>query len=162
MNGLKLSIIMPALNEEDNIRGAIDNTLEAIRTFDINGEVIVVNDGSSDGTQKIIEEKAGGYNNIIRIIKHDKPKGVGASFWDGVTKANGDIIVMIPGDNENDPKETLRYYMLLEHVDIVIPFIFNREVRPVFRNILSLIFRFVINTTFLQKIYFKRAGLSFK
>jgi len=149
MNDLKLSIIMPALNEEDNIREAIDNSLEAIRTFGIDGEIIVVNDGSSDRTQKIIEEKAEEYKNIIRIIRHDKPKGIGASFWDGVDGANGNIIVMIPGDNENDPKETLRYYMLLEHVDIVIPFIFNREVRSAFRNALSLIFRFVINTTFL-------------
>ena len=36
----------------------------------------------------------------------------------------------MPGDNENDPEETLRYFNLLEHVDIIIPFIFNREVRP--------------------------------
>ena len=83
------------------------------------------------------------------MIRHDRPKGIGASFWEGVDSAKGDAIVMLPGDNENDPQETLRYYKLLEHVDIVIPFIFNREVRPLFRNVLSLLYRFIINTTFL-------------
>jgi dolichol-phosphate mannosyltransferase len=149
VSGPKLSIIMPALNEKDNIGEAIDNSLEAIKTFGIDGEIIVVNDGSNDETQKITEEKAVRNKNIVRIIKHDKPMGIGASFWDGVDEANGSVIVMIPGDNENDPKETLRYCMLLEHVDIVIPFIFNREARSAFRNILSLAFRFIINTTFL-------------
>ena len=56
---------------------------------------------------------------------------------------------MIPGDNENDPWEILRYHKLVEHVDIVIPFIFNKEARPLFRNALSFVYRFIVNTTFL-------------
>ena len=58
------------------------------------------------------------------------------------------MVTMLPGDNENDPWETLRYLKLLEHVDIVIPFVFNKEVRSLFRNALSFIYRFIINTTF--------------
>jgi glycosyltransferase involved in cell wall biosynthesis len=145
----KLSVIMPALNEETNICDAVSGTLKALDFFKIDGEIIVVNDGSVDRTQSLIEEKAKEYPGRIRVIKHDRPEGIGASFWEGVDSAKGDAIVMLPGDNENDPQETLRYYKLLEHVDIVIPFIFNREVRPLFRNILSLLFRLIINTTFL-------------
>ena len=85
----------------------------------------------------------------IQIIRHEKPNGIGVSFWDGVDHSTGDIVVMLPGDNENDPQETLRYFKLLEHVDIVIPFIFNKEARSLFRNALSYLFRFIINTTFL-------------
>lgn len=145
----KLSVIMPALNEEANICDAVSSALKALDFFKIYGEIIVINDGSADRTQSLIEEKAKGYPGRIRVIKHDRPEGIGASFWEGVDSAKGDAIVMLPGDNENDPQETLRYYKLLEHVDIVIPFIFNREARPLFRNILSLFFRFIINTTFL-------------
>lgn len=148
-NKNKLSVIMPALNEESNISDAISSTLETFNFFKINGEIIVVNDGSSDHTQILIEQKSKENPGQIHVIKHDKPKGIDVCFWEGVYHASGDIVVMIPGDNENDPRETLRYYKLLEQVDIVIPFIFNREVRPVFRNILSLLFRFIINTTFL-------------
>jgi glycosyltransferase involved in cell wall biosynthesis len=148
-NKKELSVIMPALNEELSISDAILSTLTAFDFFKINGEIIVINDGSSDRTQALIEEKLKEKPECIRIIKHEKAMGIGASFWEGVKQARGNVIVMLPGDNENDPLETLRYYRLLEHVDIVVPFIFNREVRPFFRNMLSFLYRFIINTTFL-------------
>ena len=57
-----------------------------------------------------------------------------------------------PGDNENDPWEIFRYYPLLRHVDLVIPFVFNKQVRSLFRNALSFLYRFIINSSFL--VYF--------
>jgi len=142
-----ISVIMTALNEEGNILPAINNVLGAFEDFNINGELIVVNDGSTDRTEELVNSIAV-RDERVRIIKHDYPKGVGVSFWEGVDTVRGDIVTWIPGDNENDPWEILRYYKLLEHVDIVIPFIFNREIRSLFRNILSLIYRVIINTTF--------------
>lgn len=143
-----LSVIMPALNEEKNIGAALSNTLKALDDFDIDGEVVVVNDGSSDKTPQLTRA-AMQEDKRIRMISHDAPKGIGASFWDGVDNACGDAVIMLPGDNENDPWEIFRYCDMLNHVDIVIPFIFNRETRSVFRNVLSLVYRFIINTTFL-------------
>ena len=119
LNNIFLTVVMPALNEEKNIATAINNTLNAFKYFNISGEIIVVNDGSKDDTENIV-------NNImqketpVRLLKHETSKGIGASFWDGVDNARGDIIVMLPGDNENDPWEIFRYYKMLEHVDIVI------------------------------------------
>jgi glycosyltransferase involved in cell wall biosynthesis len=151
MDKLGVSIIMPSLNEEDNIRDAITDTLQSFHDLGINGEIIVINDGSTDRTRAIVEE-AMAKDSRIRLINHDTPKGIGASFWEGVRNARGDIVTMLPGDNENDPWETLRYHRLLEHVDIVIPFVYNKEVRSLFRNALSFVYRFIINTTFL--VYF--------
>lgn len=148
MKRLFLSVIMPALNEERNILSAINSTLEALDHFDIDGEIIVVNDGSTDKTEDLINDIVGKHTRV-KMIKHDVPQGIGASFWDGIDTAKGDIVLMLPGDNENDPIEIFRYVILLEHVDIVVPFIFNREVRSLFRNALSFIYRFIINTTFL-------------
>ena len=147
-NLLDISVIMPALNEEKNILQAIKNALGAFQECGIAGEVIVVNDGSSDRTKERVE----GFlqsDKRVRILNHDKPLGIGASFWDGVDNAQGGAIVLLPGDNENDPWEIFRYFRLLEHVDIVIPFVFNREARSIFRNILSFLYRFIINSTFL-------------
>jgi glycosyltransferase involved in cell wall biosynthesis len=144
-----ISVIMPALNEEKNITAAIDAAFEALRDFGLSGEIIVVNDGSSDKTPVLAQERASRYGEgLIKLINHDKPKGIGASFFDGLDNATGDIVVMIPGDNENDPKETMRYVGLLDHVDIVVPFVFNRQTRSIFRNALSFCYRFIINTTF--------------
>lgn len=145
---LKVSVIMPAFNEEKDIVKAVENSLNALIDYDIDGQVIVVNDGSIDRTGELITSLAS-EDPRIKAVHHEKSKGIGASFWDGVDAADGDTIVMIPGDNENDPWEILRYHRLLNHVDIVIPFVFNKEVRSILRNALSFIYRFIINSTFL-------------
>jgi len=145
---MHLSVIMPALNEQENIQEAITNTLKALEVYNIKGEIIVINDGSTDNTENSVINMTK-KDSRVSMLKHDTPKGIGQSFWDGVDNAQGDIVVMLPGDNENDPGEILCYYKLLEHVDIVIPFIFNKEVRPLFRNVISSIYRFIINMTFL-------------
>jgi pyruvate dehydrogenase E1 component beta subunit len=145
--GFDVSVIMPALNEEANIQIAITNTLKAMADCNIRGEIVAVNDGSTDKTEELIQKMAQ-EDSRIRSIRHERPKGIGASFWDGIDVARGDVIVMLPGDNENDPWEIFRYFKLLEHVDMVIPFIFNRQVRSVFRNALSFVYRFIINSTF--------------
>jgi len=151
MQGVKkeISVIMPALNEEKNILQAVNNSLKAFADYNINGEIIIINDGSKDNTGEIIKGEAARCSDKIKIVNHDTPKGIGASFWEGVDNSDADAVVMLPGDNENDPWEIFRYCSLLKDVDIVIPFLFNREVRPIFRNMLSFIYRFIINTTFL-------------
>lgn len=163
MNDIKreLSIIMPALNEEENIQVAINNTLNALEDYKINGEIIVVNDGSTDKTEELLDNIIK-RDNRVGIIKHTIPQGIGASFWDGVDNAKGDIVTWIPGDNENDPWEIFRYYKLLEQVDMVIPFIFNKEVRPLLRNTLSFIYRFIINTTFAVNFNYTNGTVLFR
>jgi len=144
---VETTVVITALNEEDNILAAINNVLNSFTDFDIAGEVIVINDGSTDKTAELTSLKIK-EDNRVRMISHGSPKGVGGSFWDGVDAAKGGVVICFPGDNENDCKEILRYYKLLEHVDIVIPFFFNREARSLFRNILSHIYRLIINSTF--------------
>lgn len=159
----KLTVIMPALNEQANIISAINSTLEAFDLFRITGEIIVLNDGSTDKTGDLVREKIKeDAQRRIRIIHHQKPQGIGACFWEGAVQADSDIVVMLPGDNENDPVETLRYYRLLEHVDIVIPFIFNRQARPLFRNALSFLYRFIINTTFLVNFNYTNGTILYR
>ena len=148
---LKISVLMPALNEGRNIEAAMKNALEAFDNSGISGELVVINDGSTDAT-RALAEKAAAADARVRLLNHKTPQGIGASFWDGVDNASGDIVVLLPGDNENDPWEIFRYSRLLEHVDVVIPFLYNREVRSLFRNALSFSYRFIINTSFL--VYF--------
>lgn len=161
INKLGVSIIMPSLNEEDNVLAAITDTLQAVEDFEINGEIIVINDGSTDRTEGLVKEVML-RDPRVRLINHSTPQGIGASFWDGVKHAGGEIVTMLPGDNENDPWETLQYYKLLEHVDIVIPFVFNREVRSLFRNALSYLYRFIINTTFLVNFNYTNGTILYR
>lgn len=139
---------MPALNEEKNISSAIEDTIKALDRYHIKGEVVVINDGSSDTTPAKIKEKMQQYPDRVRMLEHDRPMGIGASFWDGVDGAHGEVVCMMPGDNENDPEEIIRYLNLMNRVDMVVPFIFNRGVRSAFRRFISFMYRFILNTTF--------------
>lgn len=144
----ELTVVMPALNEEREILGAVKNVLRAFADFNIPGEIFLINDGSRDQTEELVR----GFlqtDKRIRIIRHDRPQGIGACFWEGVDNARGRAVVLLPGDNENDPWEIFRYFKLLEQVDIIIPFVFNKEARSIFRNALSFVYRFIVNTTFL-------------
>lgn len=144
-----LTVIMPALNEEMNIGAALDDTFAALDFYGINGEIIVINDGSKDKTAELVNERIAKNKQLnLRLINHDKPLGIGASFWDGFERSSGKLVVLIPGDNEVIPKEILRYCSLLEQVDIVVPFVFNRQVRSFFRRVISSLFVSIINTTF--------------
>lgn len=156
-----LSVVMPALNERGNIAAALDNTLTAFDDFGLDGEIVVIDDGSSDGTGDVVHERMA-EDPRVRIIRHDSPRGVGASFWDGVGHARGEFVCMLPGDNENDPWELFRYHRLLEHVDILIPFVFNKQARSLFRNGLSFLYRFIINTTFLVSFNYTNGTILYR
>jgi glycosyltransferase involved in cell wall biosynthesis len=146
-NNLSLSVIMPALNEEKNIKEAIYSTLKAMDHYKIKGEMIVINDGSIDNTGKIIQEIIKNNKNI-KLINHNKPMGIGYSFFDGIKFSEKDVVVMFPGDNENDSFDALSFFYLMNNVDIIVPFIHNSEVRNRFRRLISSIYRFIINMSF--------------
>lgn len=147
MTAFKISVIMPSLNEANNITAAVQNVLEGFRQFEINGQIVIVNDGSSDKTGEIAEDLCR-QNPSIKVLHHQSPQGIGASFWDGVWQADGEIVTMIPGDGENDAPETLRYLGLMDHVDILIPFVYNKSVRSSARRLLSTVYRGIINMAF--------------
>jgi glycosyltransferase involved in cell wall biosynthesis len=143
----RITIIMPALNEEANIQSAIRDTLTAFEDYHVAGEVLVINDGSTDRTAEVVAGEME-RDPRVRVLHHARRRGIGASFWDGVAHAKGEMVCMLPGDNENDPWEILQYHALLDHVDILVPFVFNKRARSLFRNGLSFAYRFIINTTF--------------
>jgi glycosyltransferase involved in cell wall biosynthesis len=148
-NKIDLSIIMPALNEAENIEGAIRDTLEALSEYMLKGEIIVVNDGSTDETAKIVDTLAGSETeHRIRMVHHETPQGLGMAFRDGTMEARGDVVAFMPGDGENDPGEIMRYFSLMDQVDMVVPFVYNKEVRPKSRNLISTVFRMIVNLTF--------------
>lgn len=142
-----ISVIMPALNEAPNIQKAIENAVSAFERAGVSGEIVVINDGSTDGTQVRTQELAQKYP-FIHIVCHTVPQGIGASFWEGVKIAHGKIVTMLPGDGENDGYEILRYLPMMEHVDVVVPYVYNRNRRSIQRRILSKLYKAIINLSF--------------
>jgi glycosyltransferase involved in cell wall biosynthesis len=142
-----LTVVMPCLDEENNVTAAVQATLKAMDRRAIKGELIIVNDGSTDRTREILEALSA-QDNRIRVFNHDRPNGIGASFLHGVREARGEFVTMFPGDNENDADDALTYFYLSLDVDIIVPFIHNVEVRSRWRRLLSSIYRFIVNMTF--------------
>lgn len=138
---------MPGLNEEKNLASAVENVVHCFGAMKIEGQIVLVNDGSSDRTGEIAEQLSRTYP-FIKVLHHETPRGIGGSFWDGTKESEGEIVTMLPGDGENDAVEILRYLPLMEDVDIVIPYVFNTKVRSWKRRMLSDLYRAIINASF--------------
>jgi glycosyltransferase involved in cell wall biosynthesis len=96
-----LSVIVPVYNEASTIR----QILEKIRSLDIDKEIIVVDDGSSDGTGKILRDLE---QDSIRIIHHPTNRGKGAAVLTGLTNAGSEFVIIQDADLEYDPNDYLK------------------------------------------------------
>ena len=142
-----LTVIMPCLNEENNVSAAILATLGAFDKYNIDAELIVINDGSTDRTPEIVNGLMQ-TDSRIRLLNHEKPWGIGATYWHGVQETRNDYVMWIAGDNENDPDDALIYFYMSRDTDIIVPFIHNVEVRSLSRRIISSLYRLIINLSF--------------
>ena len=102
--GPDLSIVIPALNEREALRGLLGEIEEAMRPLDVEWEAIVVDDGSDDGTAALIEELALGQSRI-RGIRLRRRFGKSAALAAGFDHARGTTIVTIDGDGQDDPAD---------------------------------------------------------
>ena len=110
-----LSIIIPAYNEKGTI-SEIVGQVQAVSLPGIEKEVIVVDDGSTDGTREILKSIPG-----IKYIFHEKNQGKGGAIKTGFQNASGDIILIQDADLEYDPNEYGRLLapILSGHADVV-------------------------------------------
>ena len=98
-----LSVVMPCYNERDTIREIVAR----VQAVAMNIELIIVDDGSTDGTRDILAEIE---QNGARVIYREKNEGKGAALCDGFAAANGDVIVVQDADLEYDPAEYVDLY----------------------------------------------------
>jgi len=98
---MNLSIIIPALNEAQRIEPTLTDYAE---TFDQDTEIIVVDNGSSDKTVKVVREMQVDYPQI-KLLEFDKPLGKGGAVYAGFKKAHGEILGFVDADGATKAKE---------------------------------------------------------
>ena len=98
---MKLSVIIPAFNEEKNILEVI-NKVKKVNLGNITKEIIIIDDFSTDNTKKILSQLK---DSSLKIFFHQKNQGKGASIRTGLKHASGDIILIQDADLEYNPNE---------------------------------------------------------
>ena len=116
----KLSIIVPVFNEEKTIQDILKHLLELSLPDNIPFEIIVVNDGSTDGTYELISQISK-KNKKISLLNHEQNEGKGAAVRTGIKKAAGDYIIIQDADLEYDPRyiSTLLLELKKNAIDVV-------------------------------------------
>lgn len=103
----KVSVVIPAFNEEQIVGQVVKQVREILELHLLNHEVIVVDDGSQDRTGQVASEAG------AMVLRHPYNIGNGASVRRGIRQATGDVIVLIDGDGQHNPKDIPR---LLEYI----------------------------------------------
>ena len=115
-----LSVVIPCYNEEENVPTLLTRVDAALQTLGKPFEVILIDDGSTDSTPKLLEEGMRKYP-WLRVLRMAKNIGQSAGFEAGFEAARGEVIATIDADLQNDPEEIPRLVpMLDEHkVDMI-------------------------------------------
>ena len=114
-----ISVFFPAFNDEKTIGALVCEALQLLPTVTNNYEVLVINDGSSDSTQAVLDELARKFANV-KIVKHERNLGYGAALRSGFSAASKELIFYTDGDGQYDLQEMLNLLPLItDDCDVV-------------------------------------------
>lgn len=103
-----ISVLMPLFNEEEFAGIVIDRVLHALLPAECSLEIVVVDDGSTDGSAEVVANLASQYPAQIRLIRHAKNQGKGAAIRTAVAHASGSVAIIQDADLEYNPSEYVR------------------------------------------------------
>ena len=142
-----ISIIIPAYNEEGNIAGTVNEVLKAFGDRFGAYEILIVNDGSKDGTGEVANALAT-KNPCIKTIHNSPNMGFGYSYRRGVQAATCDYVGFFPGD-DCLPSECIEsVFDQVGKADIISHYTSNFEVRQPARRVISHTYTWMMNTLF--------------
>ena len=149
-----VSVLVPVYNEEDTILKVLEK-LSNIRNFGFKFEVIVINDGSTDNTKKILDEN---HNLIDKHLDYSINRGKGYSVKSGLNSAEGKYIIFQDADLEYDPNDFIKFFRLIEKFepDLILGsrFVYAEYTRShnilnkLGNNLITFLFNIIYNTTF--------------
>jgi glycosyltransferase involved in cell wall biosynthesis len=116
-----LTVLLPAYNEQDAIRGVLDEIVRTLADGDVSFEILVVDDGSTDATAELAEQFAEHcWQCPIRVIRCAENRGAGAARKVGIRAAAGEIVVMLDADGTYPAAaipQLLRYFPAYDQVN---------------------------------------------
>jgi glycosyltransferase involved in cell wall biosynthesis len=158
----RLSVVVPMYNEIENAAPLIDAVQAALRDYPAPWELVVVDDGSRDGTGRALAQRAAEVGPHIRVLRLRRNFGQSAAMQAGIDAARGDVIVTMDGDLQNDPADipALVAKLLEEDKDLVAGWRAKRQDAFVLRKIPSRIANRLIRKA--TRLEFHDLGCSLK
>src|SRR5262249_45762558 len=111
--GVKLSVVIPARNEEGSLRGTLEHVLKVMRREAVPCEIVIADDGSTDSTAERVREMARVYPEIA-LTQVQGRHGYGYAVRAGLDRATGDAIAIMMADGSDSPEDLARYYAKLQ------------------------------------------------
>jgi len=142
-----VSIVGPAMNEAGNLGEYVDRCLLAFRHEDVVGEIIIIDDGSSDGTAEVLQQLVDAYPTLVRGFRHRRNLGLTQALKTGFANARGDYVLWISTDLESHPDVDIPIFLagFREGADAVAGY---RRDRGDGKALASKIYNFVSNHLF--------------
>jgi glycosyltransferase involved in cell wall biosynthesis len=140
------SLVLPAHNEEANIRIVVERALAVLPRFVDDFEVIVVDDGSRDGTGRIVAGLAAA-DPRVRLIRHERNRGYGAALTSGFAGSSGDHVMFMDADRQFDVADLALLAPFVGAFDIVAGFRMERS-DPLHRRVFAEIFNVTVRILF--------------
>src|SRR3989338_8654335 len=121
-----LSIFFPCFNEASNVGTMIDQAVQVGTEYGIDYEVVVVDDGSSDNSAGIVEDRVQ-KNPRVRLVRHSENRGYGAALRTGLKNVNKDLVFLTDGDNQFRLSEIDKLFSKIDSCDVVAGYRINRQ-----------------------------------
>lgn len=117
----RISIIVPLFNEKENVEPLVEHVVKAMAQTPAQWELILVDDGSSDGTQQQLRDTVHKWGDFVHVVELSRNFKQTAAMQAGIDAARGDVIVTMDGDLQNDPSDIPRMVQRLldEDLDLV-------------------------------------------
>ena len=139
----KLSLVLPAHNEEENLRPVVERALEVLPQHCRDWEIIVVNDGSRDNTGAVAAELETAHPERVRVVTHPRNRGYGAALTSGFSAATGDQIMFMDSDRQFDIGDIERLAPFVGLYDIVAGYRIKRN-DPWYRFVIGYTFNTIV------------------
>ena len=145
-----VSVVVPAYNEEENLRSTVELVGAKLDELETTFEVIIVNDGSTDRTQEIAERLAE-EDGRVRLINHPCNIGPGSGVFTGIEAAEAEFVIFIPSDLALEPDDLKKYIDASRECDLVVGIRSDRRDYTLFRKFVSYVNIFLIKLLFRMK-----------